>query len=106
MVNVTFVFLCTCLYFSALLCSSLVDIYLHILGFLRGIFHFILVSLALDCNLKAHSMMNNVEGFDSKFEVRDDDDMESKATNVDIGDNVVVIANELENGNPFYILYA
>jgi hypothetical protein len=51
-------------------------------------------------------MMNNVEGFDSKFEVRDDDDMESKATNVDIGDNVVVIANELENGNPFYILYA
>jgi hypothetical protein len=51
-------------------------------------------------------MMNNVEGSDSKFEVGNDDDMESEATNVEIGDNVVVITDELENGNPFYILYA
>jgi hypothetical protein len=49
-------------------------------------------------------MMNNVEGFDSKFEAGEDDDMKSKATNVEIGDNVIVIADELENGNPFYIL--
>jgi hypothetical protein len=49
-------------------------------------------------------MMNNVEGSNSKFEVGNDGDMKSKATNVEIGDNVAVIANELENGDPFYIL--
>jgi hypothetical protein len=48
--------------------------------------------------------MNNVERFDSKFEVGDDSDMEFEATNVEIGENVVVITDELENGNPFYIL--
>ncbi len=47
--------------------------------------------------------MNNVEGFDLESEVGDDGDMEFKATNVEIADNVVVIANELENGDPFYI---
>jgi hypothetical protein len=76
MVNVTFVFLCTCLSFFTLPCFSLVDIYLDILGFVRSIFRFILISLALDYNLKACTMMNNVEGSNSKFEVGDDSDME------------------------------
>jgi hypothetical protein len=49
-------------------------------------------------------MMNNVEGFNLELEARDDGDMEFEATNVEIGDNVIIIANELENGDPFYIL--
>ncbi len=76
----------------------------HILGFVRNVFHFILISLAFDCNLKTHTMMNNVEGFYSKWEAEDDGDMESKVANVEIGDNVAVIVDELENGDPFYIL--
>ncbi len=104
MVNVTFVFMCTCLSFFALPCFSLVNIYLHILGFVRNIFHFILISLAFDCNLMTHTMMNNVEGFYSKSDIGNDGDMESKVANVEIGDNVAIIVDELENGNPFYII--
>jgi len=48
--------------------------------------------------------MNNVEGANLELEDGDDNDMEFEATNVEIGDNVVVIADELENGDPFYIL--
>ncbi len=48
--------------------------------------------------------MNNVEGANLELEDGDDNDMEFEATNVEISDNVVVIADELENGDPFYIL--
>jgi len=60
--------------------------------------------LALDYNLKTRTMMNNVEGANLELEDGDDNDMEFEATNVEISDNVVVIADELENGDPFYIL--
>jgi hypothetical protein len=40
-------------------------------------------------------MMNNVEGFDSKSKGGDDDDREPKVANVEIGDNVAVIVDEL-----------
>ncbi len=60
--------------------------------------------MALDYNLKTRTMMNNVEGANLELEDGDDNDMEFEATNVEISDNVVVIADELENGDPFYIL--
>jgi hypothetical protein len=33
-----------------------------------------------------------------------DEDIENEATKVKVGDNYVVISNELENGDPFYVI--
>lgn len=32
------------------------------------------------------------------------DNNETKATKVEVGDNYVVVANELENGDPFFVI--
>ncbi len=50
--------------------------------------------------------MNNMEG--SKFDSYVDEglcDLESKVMGVELGDNFAIIAEELENGDPFYMVF-
>jgi hypothetical protein len=35
----------------------------------------------------------------------DNEDFENEATKVEVGDNFAVILDELENGDPFYVIY-
>ncbi len=43
-------------------------------------------------NLDSHDSNTNDEGF------------ESEVAKVEVGDNFVIISNELENGDPFYVI--
>jgi hypothetical protein len=50
--------------------------------------------------------MANMEDYCSKLEIFDtNDDIESKATKAKVGDNLAVITEKLENGNPFLLLW-
>jgi hypothetical protein len=45
------------------------------------------------------------ENFDHEFSNSNmEKDGESKATKIEMGDNFVVVANELENGDPFFMI--
>jgi len=45
------------------------------------------------------------ENFDHEFSNSNmEKDGESKATKIEVGDNFVVVANELENGDPFFMI--
>jgi hypothetical protein len=49
--------------------------------------------------------MIKIEALDSYSNARDDGDLESKVTRVKLGDNFVVISNDLENGDPFFVVF-
>jgi hypothetical protein len=48
--------------------------------------------------------MNEVEASLLNSDFGDDDVVESQATSIELGDNFVVICNELENGDSFYVV--
>ncbi len=48
--------------------------------------------------------MTKIEALDFDLDARNDGDLESKATRVELGDNFVVISNDLENGDPFFVV--
>jgi hypothetical protein len=48
--------------------------------------------------------MTEIEALDSDSIVKDDGDLEFEATRVELGDIIVVISNDLENGDPFFIV--
>jgi hypothetical protein len=47
-----------------------------------------------------------MQGMDVDFDNSeiDDEDFEGETMKVEVGDNFVVISNELENGDPFYVI--
>jgi hypothetical protein len=45
------------------------------------------------------------ENFDHEFSNFDmEEDGESKATKIEVGDNFTIVANKLENGDPFFVI--
>jgi hypothetical protein len=48
--------------------------------------------------------MNEIEAFDSNSKVGDDVNLEFEVAKVEMGDNFVVIFDELENGDPFFVI--
>jgi hypothetical protein len=46
--------------------------------------------------------MFEVDGLDMNFDI--EEYVESKTTKVEVGDNFAIVANELENGDPFYLI--
>jgi hypothetical protein len=49
--------------------------------------------------------MTNIDGSYSKLEARDDYDFECEAAKVEIGDTVVGIVDEMENGDLFIFFF-
>ncbi len=55
--------------------------------------------------LQAHEIINDMEDGSSKSEdFGADEDIEIKATKVEVGDNFVVTVGEMENGDPFFVI--
>ncbi len=53
-----------------------------------------------------HNVMNAIEPSNWDAKSRDDDhDVESQVTRVEFSDNFVVISNELEYMDPFYVIF-
>jgi 23S rRNA A1618 N6-methylase RlmF len=48
--------------------------------------------------------MNEIEAFYSNSKARDDVDLEFEAIKVEIGDNSVIIFDELENDDPYFVI--
>ncbi len=48
--------------------------------------------------------VTKIEVLDSNSNVGDDGDLEFEATRVELDDNFVVISNDLENGDPFFVV--
>jgi hypothetical protein len=49
--------------------------------------------------------MIEIEALDSDSVAGNDDDLEFEATRVELGDIIVVISNDLENGDPFFVVF-
>jgi hypothetical protein len=50
--------------------------------------------------------MTKIEASNSYLNVGDDGDLEFEVARVELGDNFVVIPNDLENGDPFLLFFA
>jgi hypothetical protein len=48
--------------------------------------------------------VTEIEVLDSNSNVGDDGDLEFEATRVELDDNFVIISNDLENGDPFFVV--
>ncbi len=55
-------------------------------------------------NVQAQIMINEMNASNIDFENGDDCDLEYEIRKVKVGNNFVVIANELENNDPFYLV--
>jgi hypothetical protein len=58
--------------------------------------------------LQAWNLMvqgNNLGDPNFDFDLDGDENWENEVAKVEIGDNYVVIAKELENGDPFYVVF-
>jgi hypothetical protein len=59
--------------------------------------------------LQAWNLMmqgNNLGDPNFDFDSDENEDWENEATKVEIGNNYVIVAKELENGDPFYVVFS